>query len=266
MLSPRDPAVKRFVGEIRAEWDATPVWLPGTAIRVGDVGTLDGGFAWHPKGSISQYGVRPKTRTSPVSMPMQHISSQGVTIKAALNASAPGTISMKAGFSAHFSEAGAVVFRADEVSDSQLMNFEAVQAAIARAAAQGLWRPNMLFVTHVVDASNGIVLVSKLKGGGLGVTFSGTAIAGSAKGGISVSGDAENLTQFRIESQTAVLYKAERLRPDLRIRASGKGIPSEAKRIAVMEEVDSQQVWGVVGPLSGAIAQTQPRYLFERAL
>jgi hypothetical protein len=208
--------VERFTREIRTQWDRSPVWLPGTDVRVGDVGSIDGS-SWKNAGDVSQYGVKPVTRYDQSRTAMEHISTHGVGIELASKAQGSTPIAKARGsFLARFSESGAFIFRAEGTRGNQLRNVRQVQRAILRAWLKGEWDPDLGFVTEVVQAQSGIILIAKSKGGSASVQISASGKRtppGKAAGSVSfaVSGSSSLQTNFVSNEPFAALYRVAQL-------------------------------------------------------
>ena len=68
---------KKFWNEFRKAYDRLPVWLPGTAMEVGDIGLI-GGRGWEKLTSLSELGVDYSSREIASDVSYSYASAQSV--------------------------------------------------------------------------------------------------------------------------------------------------------------------------------------------
>ena len=145
-----------------------PVWLPGTAMALGEVGVIDR-RGYLKVSRLSDFGIRFEEELAQVESEYSVTSACARTedfVVKAVGSEPSGFLSpAEAGMRVSFSAAGGFVLRAMKVQGSRIGNVWSVEEQIRRKQAeQPFWNREWIYVQEVVSAEPCIIIVSKASG------------------------------------------------------------------------------------------------------
>ncbi|SCL29917.1 hypothetical protein GA0070624_3975 [Micromonospora rhizosphaerae] len=200
--------------ETRGGFDRLPVWLPGTSMRLGDIGVFgDGGWTTHT--TLSALGI--PFSVGPVGVPtsFDYASSDGAEVRSWVGANGeplPGMVSGNAGLRIRFSRAGAFVLKAGAVRTRQIVELDTLDGLLVQRYQRGDWRREWVLVTEVAQGGPVLILVSASADGeavvdlGVKAVAAGAPLAGGGTG-VSVGSSRGLAATFTSQRQTTVLWR-----------------------------------------------------------
>jgi hypothetical protein len=169
-----------------------PVWDVGSAISLGDYGTVDGN-CFSKLGNISDWDIRPELDTSMPPAAYYEFTSEGTKV---VNTGAAAAVAgAKAALEVHFETAFSMFVRADQSHVVSMANAGRVGNQLKSAVG---WKKKYCWVSSVRVAHSVVLLMNtrgsssiRLEGdpGALGEVAAGK-ISGSASASVTVTGDA----------------------------------------------------------------------------
>lgn len=227
--------------EIRNRFDRLPVWLPGTAMAVGDVGVFDD-RGWSKRASLDELGIGFAVEAGGAPVEYDYSSSDGaevdirlrVPLDPVLDAVPVGNVGMRV----RFSRRGAFVLKASEVSVSRIGDLAKVDEQILHRHAAGQWPREWVLISEVARGGPSVVLVAGSTEGGAVVDL---GLAGATPGGRQLGAGCrlEKSTglaaSFIATTPTALLWRGRRVhhgRWGGRSRLVDRGTPGEAGALA----------------------------------
>ena len=181
---------QRYTEEIRDNLRYWATWTPGTQLKLGDFGTVDGALFRRIGNVRDRYGVQFDQSVSDADQSWEYSSKGSVEWKVQSRASAqviPGIPQGSAGIRVRFNRADAVVLAIPKAIEIAVADVDSFLTALLEKADQAphTWRKNFAVVTEVVVAESATILVSE----GSSSEFVATANADLTAGLMSV-GDA----------------------------------------------------------------------------
>jgi hypothetical protein len=183
---------RAFWHEFRGAFARLPVWLPGTRMRLGDVGLLSTA-GWAPVSTLADQGVSFEQGEPgvPVDYDYRSVGGTAVSVHMAVDSGPLLTPAVDVGSAVRysFSRQGAFVLKASAVRARQITNLDEVAAQVCARYRAGLWERTWTVVTEVGLSGPGMILVSGQVGAEATVEF-GAAAPGTGIGariGIRVS-------------------------------------------------------------------------------
>lgn len=157
-----------------------PVWLPGTAMELGDIGVIDRrGYLRVSK--LADHGIRFDIQDCSVPVEYDVNSSNasthdfGMSVGTADPTAVVGSAS--AGLRASFTAGWGFVLRASAVQGKRIENVLEVENQIReKQAAERFWQKDWIYVQEVITADRAVLLISRSDGAH--ATVGGTASAG----------------------------------------------------------------------------------------
>jgi len=156
---------EQFWDEYTATFNRLPVWLPGEAMDVGDIGIMEP-RGWQRLTDLKDIGI-PFTHSATKSdVSQSRASGDAVEIRALADAAVgPQSLgtALTGGLEVTFKRGGAFLIRAENCRYSDIQDLLNVQARIEKRIANKKldWKPRWILVTQVTSAQPAIVLVSK---------------------------------------------------------------------------------------------------------
>ncbi|WP_329220518.1 hypothetical protein OG352_27440 [Streptomyces sp. NBC_01485] len=150
-----------FWHEIRGKYDRLPVWLPGTPMELGDIGTFSD-HRWTKFTTLKTLKVPAKPDSTGDMGTLDYASHDGVTRSGGLTRSGVDAVvaSARGDASYTFTRKGAFVLRSADVTVHRLANLEAVRRGVLELHEKGEWRPGWVVITEVAIGGPGLLLVS----------------------------------------------------------------------------------------------------------
>ncbi|HET8684922.1 MAG TPA: hypothetical protein VFM54_24080 [Micromonosporaceae bacterium] len=167
--------------EFRGAFARLPVWLPGTPLRLGDIGLLSAD-GWAPVSTLAKEGIGYRVGPQGASVDYDYRSVDGTEVSTVVSAQGdplPAPV-VTAGATLHyrFSRQGAFVVRARDVRARQIVDLAAVTEQVLAAYQAGGWSRDWTVVTEVGVAGPVFILVSGRAGAEATVELAATAAAG----------------------------------------------------------------------------------------
>ena len=159
-------ALRDFAKSCVAQSDLLPVWQPGSAIEVGDVGVVKDGI-WESLTTIHELGASLKTskREVRVDYRLHEAKTTSMEFHADAKGKVPSILDGHSGVSFEFHGAGAFALIAPQCTRTDVSNLLAAQKAIDSLRHAGRWKLEWAFVTTVVEAPSAAVVVAGQDGG-----------------------------------------------------------------------------------------------------
>lgn len=147
--------------EIRGRYERLPVWLPGTPMNLGDVGTFHK-RRWTKLTSLAALGVEAAPDVEGSLGNLDHSSHDGVHRTAGLTRSGVDTAVATAAGNVHyrFQREGAFVLHTRDATVHRLADLTAVETAVRALYEKKEWRREWVVITEVLVGGPSLVLVS----------------------------------------------------------------------------------------------------------
>lgn len=220
-------------------------WLPNTAIRLGDVGTLHDN-CFNEKSTLTASGIEFRVRrgTQPIAFSLSSESGVQIAVKAkgqaAENTAIPKT---KAGVALKFAQKGGFIFQAtecyiDEIEDKA----EVIRRILELSKADNsIWNTDWALIDTVVRAGPATIVISNSEKAALELSAESDLLAsGLAKADakFSVSTQEGDVIHILAQSGLSPLFKASRIkRRWLGLRFAGKEDEAPQDVTALCDEV-----------------------------
>jgi hypothetical protein len=152
--------LKRYVDGIYKKFGYRATWLPGTTVRLGDIGTLEQGVFVRIS-SLQDLGIHFDVRTGHDVVNLHHVSSSTVKISFQGTGSAPVQgVPALLGIDVQFGSEGAFIFDALGCVDQSIQDQVKLEDALRQALFQQTWKLPWMVVTHTVEAQSATILIS----------------------------------------------------------------------------------------------------------
>lgn len=227
-----DTAVDAFSEGIRKQFDRNPVWLPGTEMRIGDIGLVKDG-RWQLQTTLADldapitFNVR-KDETKTKSIEVDSGDGVETSLRISVSSDAPplqGVAEGNAGLGLSFSKSGQFSLRVygvltDVMSDLASVEQEMLDRFSGPDDTSRSWDPQWAVVTEVMTADRGLVAVASDSGAectvDLGVALGAANVTlGDASVNASIAHKAHMASAYLFTEPTAVMYRARRLKTGL---------------------------------------------------
>lgn len=159
---------KQFARGIYSQLGYRATWLPGTPVKLGDVGLLEGGVL-KVETNLDQLGFayQQQNDTRPDgSLDYQSENAVSVTLKAAgsLDGRFKALAQAEAGALVEFHKKNAVLMQLRDIRSDRIADIASLKTALLNAVVaaddQGRWLRDWVVVTEVVNAGSGTILIS----------------------------------------------------------------------------------------------------------
>ena len=141
-------------------------WLPGDAIEVGDVGTLEDG-RFRKFSSLKELGVPFRVSHKPNSQDLHYSSRSGASMDVAAAAAIPGIPGVSADINVKFDHSGAFLFHASKLRLEQLEDRDSVFKAMVECYQRKRWNKEWFLVESLHHADCATVIVAEEGSAGL---------------------------------------------------------------------------------------------------
>lgn len=208
--------------EVRSRFSRLPVWLPGTAMSLGDVGTLTS-TGWVRVTSLDELGIGFSAGPPGTPSSVSYSSHDGVEISGSGLAAGFG---LPAGSAAEltlrFGRAGAFVLLAEELIVTGMAGLYAVDAAVLGGFLRGEWQPGWTYVSEVAVAARSVTAV----GGSAQASATVRLGAAGAEGGVGFSVMKDLAASFATAGPATVMWRGRYVHDPLlrRARMAERGV------------------------------------------
>jgi hypothetical protein len=158
--------VRAYQEEMHGRFGFFATWLPGDAIEVGDVGTLEAS-RFRKATSLDELGIAREVSNKATPQDLQYSSRSGASIRLNSGASVPGMPGVSAEIEVQFTRAGAFVFQASRLRQERLENRRALTMAILQAYDRDGWEKDWLLVEALHHADCATIIVAEEGSAGL---------------------------------------------------------------------------------------------------
>lgn len=147
--------------QIHGRFGRLPVWLPGTPMELGDVGTFPSS-RWTKFTTLDALGVTTKHEPEGTTGDIEYFSHKGVQKSAGLARSGIDTAAVSAVGDIHyrFARKGAFVLHTRDATVHRLAGLAAVQESVLALYRAEKWRREWVVITEVLVGGPSLVLVS----------------------------------------------------------------------------------------------------------
>lgn len=209
--------VKLYQQEMHGNLSYFPTWLPGDAIKLGDIGVFEAG-RFRKLASLQDLRIPCAAGITGKPQTLNYSSTATTKVNTSAGVSAPGVA--KAEIAIEFARQGAFIFQALGVQSLDLASRAATAAGILRAFEQKTWNKEWLVVDSVYEAESATIIVSEDESAGIVLTGSSAVPLGSIplanpKLGLTVSSTSGKIVHVIAASGLHPLYSCLRLRDPL---------------------------------------------------
>jgi hypothetical protein len=171
----------------RKKFGLFPVWLPGTPMDLGDVGTLTEG-GWTRLTGLTELGIDFDTRAGDAPAEYNLNSQVTMSTTGSVSAEAPLSSLVAAGvaLTIDFHEAGSFVFLAEAGTVHRIDNLHAVDQQILAKFRDSAWHREWVVITEIVRAAPSLICVTQ----NAGVSLSIDLVAETSVAGVGAAGQA----------------------------------------------------------------------------
>ena len=139
-------------------------WLPGTHVKIGDVGTLNG-YLFEKEATLDGLNIKYYTESQeqPTSLDISSDTDVSISFKAAgeTNPAFEHIGAAEAGIRIEFGSQGSFILQAPEVLESEVGDRLNLRRQLVDAFRKDVWDKNWFVITRVVQATSATVLISK---------------------------------------------------------------------------------------------------------
>jgi len=159
-------------------------WSPGSAMKLGDVGTLDDGV-FIQETSLANLGVTGvQTAAGEPFDQFSYTSKSGVSIntKAKGSAQLPGSQLEveEAGFSIDLTNSKSVIFRTDKPTEHKITNMADIAVQTMELYQKGKWQRDWVVISNVIEVAAATIIISGSKTCHVDISAKGKADVGTA--------------------------------------------------------------------------------------
>ncbi len=246
---------KEFWDEFQERFSRAPVWLPGTSMRLGEIGIIDR-RGYIGLTSLAKHGItfeeQPSDAKPEYYMSSKYASSKDIGLTGSLSEPTGAVGQVSAGMQMTFSADRAFVVRAAHVRGVKIANVLDVEAEIRRRhAIKPFWGKDWIYVQEVVTAGPCIMVVSEasgaqttVKASGSGPGFSGFAQLFTAGAALQLSGEVSSVQQIVTAERAPFMWRGRWLRGALRKKFVDRGPwDDEATDDELYEDFDDPRVF-----------------------
>ncbi|MFF5234418.1 diguanylate cyclase domain-containing protein [Dactylosporangium sp. NPDC000521] len=230
---PTEALLKTVSNEIRTGLGHhLPVWPPGTAMQIGDIGVIEEG-GWRRQTSLAELGIGFDSEVGPETTLTYH-SHDGAVVDGSLlgRIGAPAVGSGETSFSIQFSRSGALVLHVAAAKPHRITDMAAVEEGMLHAVSNGRsWGARWVVVTEVLVGHPALLVVSASSDAEATVRFRGTAEgqatpAVELNAGLRISSARDLAASFTTVAPVAVLWRGRYLHTPLLGPAKFRAIES----------------------------------------
>jgi hypothetical protein len=159
---------RAFWHEARAEFGRLPVWLPGSPIALGDVGTFNRDTGWVKAAEVATLGIATEMDGPAGDVDYDYYSHDGAEVSlqlAAHTTAPPGTGgSGNAGLLVRFSRRGAFVLKARHVAIERITNIADLDRQVLELYRGGVWQRDWVVATEIARGGPAAIATSATAG------------------------------------------------------------------------------------------------------
>jgi len=213
-------AIKQYTRELNKQFKYIPTWLPGTPLKLGDIGTFKRN-QFIRRSDLESKGIEFETIIDESPTDYEHTSEGGVEIIAKASGDvvpqASALADIDAGFHLKFTKEKAVVFKIKNALSHSIKDQDSVGFAIKKLNADGLWEKDWVVITEIVVAESGTILISSERDTTLDIKADGNVGAdklniADAHLGLSFVGNKKLTTDILANSSLTPLFKVSQLK------------------------------------------------------
>jgi hypothetical protein len=216
-------ATTTYWKNIRTQFHRLPVWLPGTAMALGDVGILEPG-GWTLIANIRELGMSFDALEEPVATEYSYFHNSEVTASGSLDVAAPLSELVGAAegnFNVSFKSRGAFILKASNVQVLRISNLLDVEKQVLTLRRRADWADRWIICTEVAQGGPAMTLVASDGGATASIGLSGgVAGVGDVSGGLGLQAQSGLRAGFVTPARTAVLWRGHYLSTPFMARAA----------------------------------------------
>lgn len=192
-------------------------WSPGSSMKLGDVGTFQGGV-FVQESSLENLGITGvQTISGEEFNQFNYTSESGVSIntKAKGSAQLPGSqLELEdAGFSIDLSNEKSVIFRTNKPTEHKITNMANIAEQAMELYQKGKWHRNWVVVSNVIEVEAATIIISGSKSCHIDISAKGKADVGTADlvnldAGLEVKWDKDVAINIIAQQGATPLYRA----------------------------------------------------------
>ncbi|QAA80333.1 hypothetical protein EI546_00645 [Aequorivita sp. H23M31] len=208
---------KSYTRELKQQFGYLATWLPGTPLKLGDIGTLNRN-TFTKIANLSDLDIQFDIEADTTKSNIEHSTHGAVSItnKASGTIAPPGSVlgDTDAGITVEFSKENAILFKANGTLSPSIKNQIKLGQDILDLYKNGKWAKDWVVVTELVEADSASILISsssqskiELKAKG-GITAAKMDIA-DIDLGLNIAFSKDLSTQIIAESALTPLFRAK---------------------------------------------------------
>jgi hypothetical protein len=157
-------ALRQYTQEVQNALEMLAHSPLASPLEVGEVG-VEQERTFERRSSLTEMGVDFETRSEAVAKGFHYVSAGAVSAAVEAGGLAPVVPegSVEASVIAKFHREGAVLLRVENATEYRIFDLGAVEGAVRRLVAKSSWDRDWILITHVIESSESLVLVSQQK-------------------------------------------------------------------------------------------------------
>lgn len=211
---------KKYTNELRKQFGYFATWLPGTPLKLGDVGVLRNNI-FTKLTNLSELGVEFEIFEDKTPSDLEHTTKGAVSmsVKSAGAASLPGSSLqvMDAGLTLEFSKENAIYFLAKGTTSPSIKDQIKLGQKIVKFFEDGKWDKDWAVITEVVNSKSATIIISSSSEGKIELKVNGDVEIGSidladSSIGFELVTSKSLSTKILAESKLTPLFKASQVK------------------------------------------------------
>ena len=199
-------------------------WEPGTKLKIGDIIKLDKYGVCNVFSSLEEQGITPNIRSSHSSSNKDFTSGKGldITLKGSGDTPKAGSVLAEgdAGFTIQFKSGKNIVFKISGYTEEQIVNLDAIEAAVIEKYKKGNWNKDLLIITNLITADSATIIISEQGNSAVDIKAAAQVKAAeleltNASLGFQFVGNKNTSTNILAQNSITPLYKAMGLKVSL---------------------------------------------------
>jgi hypothetical protein len=206
------PPVRLYHEEMHANIGFFCTWLPGDLLHLGDIGVLEGG-RFRAQTNLTELGVKFTGTGKGSPQNLQYTSKSGTMVSVKTGAELQVLLPASAEIDIDFSNEGAFLFHASNVTNESLANRLSISASVSSLYLNGRWRKEWYLVESLYSADCATIIISEgsaahiVIGASSSVPFGALPLA-DPHVRLSVSSSSGKMVQVGVQSKVRVSYAA----------------------------------------------------------
>ncbi|MGL4333251.1 MAG: hypothetical protein ACRCSR_10750 [Bacteroidales bacterium] len=155
-------SAKNYIKTLWKQRGFLATWLPGTPLKLGDIGTLNKDYSFNHVSSLSNIGINFDVYADTTEDEISLVSNSSINIHLKLEGSAPiGTLGQAdAGFVIDFANTKGFIMELKGVVRNRINDKIRLQKDVLAYASANGWNKDWVIVTDVVESSSGSIIIS----------------------------------------------------------------------------------------------------------